>query len=240
MSDSSLPKKTVSPDTGSETVSQCGFSFDHYSYIMSQFLQRGYQFLHFTDAPKAEKYIYLRHDVDRSLEKALALALLEQQLGIKATYFVRLHSRYYNCYSFPGLKALREIRSAGHEIGLHTEFYDLAKIFGDDGMKVFAREKRILEDILEQPVRVFSPHRTSGSTNTDEIHRHLKALRSAHDVLCTFDDQFQRDIKYISDSSGIWREGCPCGYLGTYPRLQILIHPIWWYRDHIELEDPIL
>ncbi|MBK7091894.1 MAG: hypothetical protein IPH59_09250 [bacterium] len=140
MSDSSLPKKTASPDTGSETATTCGFSFDHYSYIMSQFLQGGYQFLHFTDAPKAEKYIYLRHDVDRSLEKALALALLEQQLGIKSTYFVRLHSRYYNCYSFPGLKALRDIRSAGHEIGLHTEFYDLAKIFGDDGMEVFARE----------------------------------------------------------------------------------------------------
>lgn len=227
-------------ETGSKSESPCGFSFEHYAYIMSQFVKQGYEFAYFTDTPKSDRYIYLRHDIDRSLEKARALALLEKQLGIKSTYFVRLHSRYYNCYSFPGLKALREIRSSGHEIGLHTEFYDLAKIFGDDGMEVFAREKRILEEILQQPVRVFSPHRTSGSTNTDEIHRHLKTLRKVHDMLCTFDEQFQRDVKYISDSSGIWREGCPCGYLNTHPRLQILIHPIWWYRDHIELEDPIL
>ncbi len=240
MSGSFSPEESPSAETELLPAAQCGFSFDHYGYILGQLLQTSFEFLFFTDKPKTDRFIFLRHDVDRSLEKALAMANWERQLGVKSTYFVRLHSRYYNCFSFPGLKALREIMAAGHEIGLHTEFYDLAKIFGDDGMEVFAREKRILEDILERPVRVFSPHRTSGSTNTDEIHRHLKVLRTNHDMLCTFDERFQRDVKYISDSSGIWREGCPCGYLNDFSRLQILIHPIWWYRDHIELEDPIL
>lgn len=240
MSATPSPDKLPLTESALASEVQCGFSFDHYGYIMRQFQINGYEFLYFTDKPMTDRFIFLRHDVDRSLDKALALANWEQQLGVKSTYFVRLHSRYYNCFSFPGLKALREIMAAGHEIGLHTEFYDLAKIFGDDGMEVFAREKRILEDILELPVRVFSPHRTTGSTNTEEIHCHLNVLRTSHDMLCTFDERFHRDIKYISDSSGIWREGCPCNYLDAFPRLQILIHPIWWYRDHIELEDPIL
>lgn len=240
MSGTPLPDKTPLVETTVPRETQCGFSFDHYGFILSQLRQNGYKFVFFTEPPTTGRHIYLRHDVDRSLEKALAMANRERQLGVKSTYFVRLHSRYYNCYSFPGLKALREIMSAGHEIGLHTEFYDLAKIFGDDGDLVFAREKHILEEIIERPVQVFSPHRTSGSTNTDEIRRHLRFLRSEHNLLCTFDDQFQNDVKYISDSSGIWREGCPCGYLDRYPHLQMLIHPIWWYREHIELEDPIL
>ncbi len=218
----------------------CGFSFAHYGDLMKGYQQHRFQFVFFTDPPPTGRYIYLRHDVDRSLEKALALAQWEQELGVKSTYFVRLHSRYYNCYSFPGLKALRAIMARGHEIGLHTEFYDHAKIFGDDGAAVFAKEKRILEEIIERPVRVFSPHRTSGSTNTAEIRLHLEQLRRDNNMLCTFDDQFHGDVKYLSDSSAIWREGCPCGYLDRHERLQLLIHPIWWFREHIELEDPIL
>ena len=222
------------------SASLCSFSFEHYGYVMRQLLLNGHEFAFFTEQPKTDRFIYLRHDVDRSLEKAAAMAAWERDLGVKATYFVRLHSRYYNCYSFPGLKALRAIMNFGHEIGLHTEFYDIAKVLGDDGAAVFAREKSILEEIIERPVRVFSPHRTTGSTNTDEIMSRLKALGNSHQMLCTFDDHFQRDVKYISDSSGIWREGCPCAYLDKHLRLQILVHPIWWYREHIELEDPIL
>lgn len=218
----------------------CDFSYAHYADILSAYRQRGFEFVFFTEQPRNERFIYLRHDVDRSLEKALAMAECERELGIKATYFVRLHSRYYNCFSFPGLKALRAIMACGHEIGLHTEFYDHAKIFGDDGAKVFAQEKRILEEIIERPVRVFSPHRTSGSTNTEEIRAHLATLQRDNAMLCTFDDRFHDGIKYLSDSSAIWREGCPCGYIDRHPRLQLLVHPIWWYSNHIELEDPIL
>lgn len=218
----------------------CGFSFAHYADILTGYQQRGFEFFFFSDIAKTDRFIYLRHDVDRSLEKAQALAELEQQLGVKSTYFVRLHSRFYNCWSFPGLKALRAIMAAGHEIGLHTEFYDQAKIFGDNGARVFAQETRVLEEIIERPVRVFSPHRTSGSTNTEEIRSQLAQLPRGKILLCTFDPQFQGDVKYLSDSSAIWREGCPCGFMDRYPRLQLLVHPIWWYREHIELEDPIL
>lgn len=226
--------------TKKASATTCNFSYDHYGYILKQYQKTGYEIVLFTDYPTADRFIYLRHDVDRSLEKALAMARFENTLGIKSTYFVRVHSRYYNCFSFPGLKALREIMAMGHEIGLHTEFYDYAKIFGDDGINVFGKEKRMLEEILDRPVKVFSPHRTSGSTNTEEIVAHLGTLGSSHNMLCTYDERFQRDVKYISDSSAIWREGCPCGYLDRYPRLQLLVHPIWWYLEHIELEDPIL
>ncbi len=46
----------------------------------------------------------------------------------------------------------------------------------------------------------------------------------------TYENRFMKDCKYISDSSGQWKEGCPCHVLadGVYPRVQLLTHPLWW------------
>lgn len=218
----------------------CNFSLDHYESFLSRYQESGYRFILFAEKPQSEKHIYLRHDVDRSLEKAEAMAAREATLGIRATYFVRLHSRFYNCYSYPGYQQLRKIMDSGHAIGLHTEFYDMAKIFGVDAVATFEKECRILEEIIERRITVFSPHRTTGSTGDDEIRAQMKIIRQKTSLLCTFDREFFEDCRYVSDSSGIWREGCPCGYVGKFPRMQILAHPMWWFREHIELEDSFL
>jgi len=44
-------------------------------------------------------------------------------------------------------------------------------------------------------------------------------------------------VKYISDSRGIWREGCPCQVLSRslYPAVQMLVHPVWWGSSETEL-----
>ena len=221
-------------------MSDCNFSFEHYRDIIQRYISAGYHFQSFCDEEKHAKRIYLRHDVDRSLHKAVKIAEVEAELGIKATYFLRLHSKFYNCYSYVGLSNIRSIISAGHELGLHTEFYDMAKIFDLEPLKVFELEKKVLEEITRQPIKVFSPHRTSGSSNTAEIREHIKAIRKQMSVKCTLDPEFFEELKYVSDSGGEWRSGCPCGSVDKHPVMQILVHPLWWYKDHIELEDPFL
>ena len=221
-------------------MSECNFSFEHYRDILRRYQSAGYRFQSFCDGEKRPKRIYLRHDVDRSLHKAAKIAEVEAELGIRATYFLRLHSKFYNCYSYVGLSYIRTIISAGHELGLHTEFYDMAKIFGLDPPGVFELERRILEEITSQHIGVFSPHRTSGSSSTAEIREQIGVIREQTSLKCTLDPEFFDDLKYVSDSGGEWRSGCPCGYIDKFPVMQILVHPLWWYQDHIELEDPFL
>lgn len=66
--------------------------------------------------------IILRHDVDRRPGKAVQLATLEADVGVRATY-------YFRCTSsgrFPG-RAVRPIAAAGHEVGYHYETLSAAR-----------------------------------------------------------------------------------------------------------------
>ena len=46
-------------------------------------------------------------------------------------------------------------------------------------------------------------------------------------------------MKYISDSGivplsgqGRWREGCMCKHINKHNKMQVLIHPIFWYKEN--------
>ncbi|MCM8612185.1 methyltransferase [Accumulibacter sp.] len=83
--------------------------------------------------------VVLRHDVDWSIENALAMATLEYQLGVRATYFL-LHpdgqfspSNYFGEIADGRLQIRRELFDhakrlidLGHEIGLHNDLITLS------------------------------------------------------------------------------------------------------------------
>jgi len=80
----------------------------------------------------------LRHDVDDRLDSALALARLEHERGLGATYFV-LHTAPY--YSRPDLvDRLRELQSLGHELGWHNDLVTLAVVRGVEPEPYLRRE----------------------------------------------------------------------------------------------------
>ena len=60
--------------------------------------------------------IIMRHDVDRSPQRAIDTARVEYEHGIEATYYFRMSTFIYS--------AIDKIRSYGHEIGLHYETLD--------------------------------------------------------------------------------------------------------------------
>jgi len=66
------------------------------------------------------KLVILRHDVDRFPKMALVLAAIEQELGLKASYYFRIPASWNE-----GI--IRKIGSMGHEVGLHYESLDKAK-----------------------------------------------------------------------------------------------------------------
>ena len=80
-----------------------------------------------------EPFVVLRHDVDRELGNALAMAELEHGFGINSTYYFRFPSTF-------DVNSLSRISGLGHEIGYHYEVLDKAKGDRTKAIAIFNRE----------------------------------------------------------------------------------------------------
>lgn len=197
----------------------CNYTFKHYAQIVALAKKQGYAFLCMKDYDATkEKVIYMRHDIDVGVRNALEVAKLEKGLGIRSTYFVRLHADY-NPFSFENFQRIKKISDMGHEIGLHF-FPGFATAFKGDMKRVFDAEVKLLSEALGKPIHGYAfhePERTKPGAITTELYD-------------AYDPKFVKDIKYISDSGGKWREGCACEAIKSgYKKLCILTHPMWWY-----------
>ena len=52
----------------------------------------------FSEKDKKKSFTLLRHDIDFSPHRALALAKIEKKIGVRSTYFIQLTSLYYNVF----------------------------------------------------------------------------------------------------------------------------------------------
>ncbi len=109
------------------------FTLKKYEELVLALKDAGYQFLTFeqyctlkaSDDPNAfpEKFIILRHDVDKRANYSYNTAMIEYSQGIKATYYFRV-TPDSNKPEF-----IHKIASLGHEIGYHYE--DMSICNGD-------------------------------------------------------------------------------------------------------------
>ena len=184
--------------------------------LLREFERKGYEFKPFSPGPP-ERTVFLRHDIDFSLEAAAATAEIENALGIGATYFFMLTSNFYNIFSRSGQELVRHIESLGHTISLHfdpTVYEDI-----DAG---FAVEKEVFETIFRTRIATASLHRPQGFL--DNNNRRLPMVRH------TYEDCYFKDIAYISDSMGAFLHWHPLDSeaFSSGAAIQLLLHPIWW------------
>ncbi len=88
-----------------------------------------------------EKVVILRHDVDRKPGNALKTARLEDELGIKATYFFRTIPHTFKP------EIIKEIAGMGHEIGYHYENLSdpqITQINADEGERGKREEELVI------------------------------------------------------------------------------------------------
>jgi hypothetical protein len=179
----------------------CGFDLEHYADLLDAAAAGGYRWASF-DAEPAPGDLFLRHDVDLSLEAALELARLEHARGARATYFLMTESVFYNLESELGRNTLRELRDLGHAVGLHAVYPRAAQDDRFDAVVAW-----------HNPDRAYVNGPVSGFVNVMQAPWFTKG-------------------KYRSDSNQHWREGCPHDELraGAFEWLQLLVHPeIWVY-----------
>lgn len=219
----------------------CNFSYNHYQAILKKALKMGFVITGFRDYPKVKnrpKIIILRHDIDYSSKRALVMAQLEKKLGIKSTYFLRIHGEYYHPFDRQSYSAIKQIIELGHEIGLHSEARNLAREFKMEMVKLFRIEKEILEKTFDLKVISASEHADLGRSK-NYWRKHLFTLIEKRKVGIKHYPQEFSDFKYFSDSLGSWKEGCLCQNLEKFNKIQALIHPDWWgvgaYQEIISL-----
>jgi hypothetical protein len=179
----------------------CGFSLGHYREILAAARDGGYRFRFFDHRPEPGD-LFLRHDVDLTLDAALRLAELEADEGVPATYFLMTRSVFYNLLSSEGEAALTRLRELGHAVGLHAVY------------------PHADSDPRFDPVLAW--HNPEPETMASRVPGLVNVMGERF---------FARD-RYRSDSNARWRSGCPHDALanGDFDWLQLLTHPeIWVY-----------
>ena len=127
------------------------FSHGTYKALILALQSDNYRFSQFDQALESAppvKSVILRHDIDRMPRRAISLAKLEHDLGVRSAYFFRV--RHGRTDEF----ALNTIADLGHQIGYHYE--TLADTKGDrlSAFNLFVANFRI--PVNEQKVRFFT------------------------------------------------------------------------------------
>jgi len=180
----------------------------------------------FDDLDRAGAWAIWRHDIDFSPAAALALARIEHEEGVRATYFVLLRSEFYNALDARSVAAIRELVALGHTVGLHLDPSAHAIATADDLDRAVDDEARILASIAGVEITAFSFH------NPTEASLRFDGERYAGRVN-TYARWLRDDVGYCSDSNGYWRHRRLEDVLraGADPRLQVLTHPVWWQDE---------
>ncbi|MFW5937987.1 MAG: hypothetical protein ACOCSN_03505 [Halanaeroarchaeum sp.] len=183
-----------------------GFTTDAYADLLSAIDAGGYatltvrEYLTATDLP--DRFVVLRHDVDRKPDRALRMAEIEHDHGARSTY-------YYRTSTFEPDRA-RRVVSLGHEVGYHYEDYVRTK---GDLPAAHDRFERNLDrfrrrfpgsiDTVCMHGNPLSPHDNREMWTADGVpgFRHYGLVGEAY-LSMDF-----TDVSYFSDTGRTWQDG---------------------------------
>lgn len=199
------------------------FSASAYGTLLGDIADLGYRIhpMNQADVPLPSPRMILRHDVDLSLDLAVAMAELEAGRGLTATYFILPHNDYYNPLAPAGRRQLRHLVGLGHEIGLH---WDSSLYPAEPGQLTnhFQRDVALLADIVGQEIVSASQHIPIDSPHFDVT----RLIRFE-----AYSGRIARDFTYVSDSAMAWRQQTPLDLARKGVDIQFLAHPIWWMME---------
>ncbi|MWV65481.1 hypothetical protein GRS48_11730 [Halorubrum sp. JWXQ-INN 858] len=179
------------------------FTQGAYAALLDAALDEGYEFLTVrdylrrTDLP--DRFLIVRHDVDRKPGNALSLARIETLRGVETTYYVRTVDSAWD----PAI--VRRLAELGHEVGYHYE--DLDRADGDPrGAREsfasnLARVRRLVDvDTVCMHGNPLTSHDNRDLWNTAD----LDAFGLLGEAYLSMDFT---DVTYFSDTGRTWEDG---------------------------------
>ena len=178
--------------------------------------------------------VYLRHDIEVDLEKAVYLASLNNTKNVTGTFTIQVVSDFYNIHTSRNLNLIKKIFNYKQKIGLH--YYSEFRDDKDFNFQDFKEQEQLLNSALNkleiEPFNVFSYHRPTSIQL--EASKDMLAPKGFIDCYSPKFFEYTKDptkakIKYMSDSDHEWRYGHPLKEnLDEFNTLQILMHPEEW------------
>jgi hypothetical protein len=227
-----------------------GFDLADYERLLDAALERGWRFLTVEEYLRADDpdapFVVLRHDVDRKVGSAVAMAEAEAERGVQATYYFRTGT-----FDPETATAMAE---RGHEVGYHYE--DLAATRGD----VAAARDRFVRNLerFRRHVDVttacahgspLSPHVNTAMWDDDPAFEEYGLLGEAY-LSIDFEDERhagEEPLAYLSDTGRDWDLDLPGfgrvrstddvidAFRGhARQRFYVLAHPCRWSKSRAE------
>ena len=203
-----------------------------------KYCSKKFNFISYNEAVKKNGLIW-RHDVDFSVHRAYRLAVIEKELEISSTFFIHLHSEYYNVLEYDIAELIRKISELGHSIGVHFD----PSFYGDrlkteiDLNKFLLLEQNILEEMFGTKINSFSFH-------NPDIGDYLKYDNFEYaGLINTYASFFMKKFKYCFDSNGYWRHKRLINFLkecSSSDCVQVLTHPGWWTLETLQPRDKMI
>ena len=212
------------------------FSFDDYREIIRAIKATG-RYATYEEALEKDSFVIMRHDVEYSVERAHALAKVEESMDFRSTFFFQWTNNSYNILSRKNRDILSDMHERGQHIGLHFA------LNGMTDMRVIKerikQEIDMLSNMLGFEINSFSIHRPSPDVLAENI-KISGIINAYQDDFFTFDPKAtpELDVKYLSDANHVWRYGYPDEEtINKYDKVQILTHPFAWTKkgyDNLE------
>lgn len=231
------------------------FTYENIKQEYQQVISLGYQFI------TCQEYVYLkkenklskntvvnRVDIDFSVKKSLRLIEIFNELGVKASFFLRLHAPEYNPFSFENYKIIKFLIDSGHELGYHSEVIDQSVIWNEDAKECLSRDINVINEMFNVNIKGVASHGGMTGLNNLDFWKDKKAsdfslLYEAYDHRPEF-NLFQEAF-YVSDSEWTrWKcynkgkliEGDRRTFAehakDGHSLINILIHPDTYFDDH--------
>lgn len=194
------------------------------------------------------KAVVNRIDIDFSTKKTEVLLDIYKELGIKGSFFLRLHAPEYNPFSFESYRIIKRLISEGHELGYHSEVIDQSVIWSEDSEECLLRDLKVMEAMFDIQVKGVASHGGMTGLNNLDFWKNRKAsdyelLYEGYDTEPSF-NLFNESL-YVSDSEWTRWKAYDKGKLLLDDRrspsehaedghglIHLLIHPDTYFKNH--------
>ncbi|MGM0605610.1 MAG: hypothetical protein ACQETB_08055 [Halobacteriota archaeon] len=180
------------------------FTDRSYAALLEAGLSAGYEFItvreYLSGEPLPDRFVIVRHDVDRKPENSLRFGRIEALKDVRTTYYVRQIDKTFR----PHL--LSELEGLGHEIGYHYEDLDRADGDLERAHELFDRNLRRLRRVCD--VETICMH---GNPLTPYDNREMWTDRYSYDEYGLLGEAYLSmdfdDVTYFSDTGRTWKDG---------------------------------
>jgi hypothetical protein len=138
--------------------------------------------------------VILRHDVDRKPKRALRMAKIESELGIRSSYYFRSTKGSFRP------EIMKEIEVMGHEVGYHYEVLIKTEGNVEEALKLFEKEVSSFRKVVK--IETVCSH-GSPQSKFDNRQIWVNSSFDKFDVIGETSLSVQ-DVDYFTDTGGSW------------------------------------